>query len=393
MDLKKVCLLLLVATTAMITTALPVFGQNETSPTDGPDQDRLLEYYQTQRYTEAAEYLTQYYTEDVQDAKALAQLGYVNLMAGKLPEAENNYLKLYELNPKSLPALFSLATIQVKRGNQTKAKIYYNEIIALDSTNFNAYKELANLSKADASGGKVNYLIKANQLNPTDAAVVADLCQIYFKMNQHGKANDLLEPALKADPANIQLWKLKMPINMAAKKYTNAIEIGQQLLSNGDSSAFVMNNLARSYFLILKYKDALTYFLKVNDTATVNENLSYDIALCYRGLRDYKNANLYVSQAIEAGISPKTASYYGVLGDSFENLDKYQEAITAYKRGLLFENNGSLYYNIALTYETKLNDKKNAIANYNLYLKNFTLMSKNPKLAAFIKNKIEELKR
>lgn len=393
MDLKQKCLLLLFATTAMITIVLPVFGQNETSPTDGPDQDKLLDYYQTQRYTEAAKYLTQYYTEDVQDAKVLAQLGYVNLMAGKLPAAENNYLKLFKLNPKSLPALFSLATIQVKRGNEAKAKSYYKEIIALDSTNFNAYKELANLSKEDTSGEKLNYLIKANQLNPTEANVVFDLCQIYFKMNQHGKANDLLEPALKADSANIQLLKMKMPIDMTAKKYTAAIETGQQLLSYGDSSAFVMNNLAKSYFLILKYKDALTYFLKVNETASDNESLFYNIAMCYRSLRDYKNANLYVSKAIEVGISPKTASYYGVLGDTFENLDKYQEAITAYKRGLLFENNGSLYYNIALVYETKLNDKKNAIVNYNLYLNNFKLMNKNPKLAAFIKNKVEELKR
>ena len=123
------------------------------------------------------------------DEKALAQLGYVNLMAGNLNEAENNYLKLYASQPKSLPVLFSLATIQLKRGNDEKAKSYYDEIIAIDSTNFNAYKQLASLvDEADYSGQKFNYLKKANLLNPTEAEVVFELCQIYLKMDRQNEA-------------------------------------------------------------------------------------------------------------------------------------------------------------------------------------------------------------
>jgi tetratricopeptide (TPR) repeat protein len=386
MDFLKRLVLLLIITT----TALTVHAQNDKKQ-DEPDKEVLLEYYQTQRYAEAAKYLAPFYKEEHVNEKALAQLGYVNLMAGNLSEAENIYLKLYALQPKSLPVLFSLANIQVRRGDDNKAKTYYKEIVALDSTNFNAYKQLAGLSAA--AGEKINYLKKANSLNPTEAEVVFDLCQIYFKMNMHHKAREILEPALKADSANRQLLKMKMPISMAAKKYNDAIQTGQQLLSYGDSSTFVMNNLAKSYFLLLDYKNALDYFLKVKNSSEDNETLLYNIALSYRGLKDYKNASLYLNKTINEGISPKTASYYGLLGDSHENNDKNEEAITAYKRGLLFENNGSLYYNIALVYETKLNDKKNAIAYYNLYLKNFDDMAKNPKLASFIKNKIEELKR
>jgi len=80
------------------------------------------------------------------------------------------------------------------------------------------------------------------------------------------------------------------------------------------------------------------------------------------------------------------------LGDSFENIDKNEQANTAYKRGLLFENNGSLYYNIALVYENKFNDKKNAISYYNQYLKTINPQEQ-PKLITFIKNKVDELKR
>lgn len=359
----------------------------------GQNADTLLHYYQTQRYADALQYLQGFVQDDQSDPKLLGQLGYLNLMAGKLPEAEKIYLKLYAADTSSLPVLFNLASLQLKRGQQAKAAHYYKAIVAIDSNNLAAYKQLASGSKGVNAKEYQFYLSKANSLNPVDPDVAFDLCELYFNLGDYKRANAVLTPALQADTANLQLLKLKMPISIANKKYSEAIKTGEKLLSNGDSSTFVMNNLAKSHFLTLDYKNALKYFLQVKDKAMENEGLFYNIALSYRGLKDYKSAGIYLDKTLKEAISDKTATYYGLLGDSYEQIDKYQQALAAYKRGLLFENNGSLYYNIALVYEKGLQDKKNAIANYNLYLKHFTEMSKNPKLAAFIKNKIEELKR
>lgn len=356
------------------------------------DNEKLLELYQTQKYGEAATYLRGVYKEDTQNPKELAQLAYANMMAGKLPDAEKSYLKLYALQPANLITLFSLANINIRRGNDEKAKAYYLEILKLDSTNFNVYKQLARLDKGDVTPAKINYLKKANTLNPTDAEVVYELCELYFKRNFFAEASKILEPALQADTTNLQLLKMKMPISMANKKYTESIAAGVKLLNYGDSTTFVLNNLAKSYFLQLEYKNALKYFLIINDKSFDNEGLFYNIGLSYRGLKDYKNAAPYFERAIKEGVSNKIASYYGLLGDSFEEIGKNEEANTAYKRGLLFENNGSLFYNIALVYETKLNDKKNAISYYEQYLKTINEKEQS-KLITFIKNKIIELKK
>jgi len=356
------------------------------------DNDKLLELYQTQRYSEAAAYLQTIYKEDTQDSKELSQLAYAYLMAGKLPEAEKNYLKLYTQQPSNLSTLFSLANISIRRGIDEKAKGYYEEILKLDSTNFNVYKQLASLNKGDINTEKIRYLRKASALNPTDADVAFSLCEIYFKMNFFGEADKVLKPALAADSTNLQLLKMKMPISMANKKYDESIATGFKLLTYGDSSTFVLNNLAKSYFLKLDYRNALKYFLIINDKSFDNEGLYYNIGLSYRGIKDYKNAAPFFEKAIKEGISNKIASYYGLLGDSFEEINKNEEANSAYKRGLLFENNGSLLYNIALVYETKLNDKKNAISYYEQYLKSIN-EKEQPKLIIFIKNKITELKK
>ena len=356
------------------------------------DNNKMLELYQTQRYAEAASYLQSIFKEDTQDPKELSQLAYANLMAGKLPDAEKSYLKLYALQPNSLPTLFSLANISIRRGIDEKAKGYYEAILKLDSTNFNVYKQLASLNKDDISTEKIRYLRKANTLNPTDADVAFNLCEIFFKMNFYAEADKVLQPALAADSTNLQLLKMKMPISMANKKYDESIATGFKLLSYGDSSTFVLNNLAKSYFLKLDYRNALKYFLIINDKAFDNEGLYYNIGLSYRGVKEYKNAAPFFEKAIKEGISNKIASYYGLLGDSYEEINRNEEANTAYKRGLLFENNGSLLYNIALVYETKLNDKKNAINYYDQYLKTIN-EKEQPKLIIFIKNKITELKK
>ncbi|MHA4894745.1 tetratricopeptide repeat protein [Pedobacter sp. PWIIR3] len=356
------------------------------------NNEKLLELYQTQKYSEAALYLQSVYKEDTQDPKELSQLAYANLMAGRLPDAEKNYLKLYALQPTNLPTLFSLANINIRRGNDEKAKGYYAEVLKVDSTNFNAYKQLAMLDKGDMTTTKIKNLKKANALIPTDAEVAFELCELYFKINFFAEASKILEPALQADTTNLQLLKMKMPISMANKKYTESIATGTKLLGYGDSSTFVLNNLAKSYFLQLDYKNALKYFLIINDKSFDNEGLFYNIGLSYRGIKDYKSAVPYFEKAIKEGISNKIASYYGLLGDSFEEIGKNEDANIAYKRGLLFENNGSLLYNIALVYETKLNDKKNAISYYEQYLKTVN-EKEQPKLVIFIKNKIAELKK
>ena len=355
------------------------------------DNEKLLDFYQTQRYTEAAAYLQTVYKEDTQNPKELSQLAYASLMAGKLPDAEKNYLKLYEQQPTSLGTLFSLAGINVRRGNDEKAKGYYLEILKIDSTNFNVYKQLASFNKDDLNTEKINYLKKANQLNPTDADVAFILCEIYFKINNFKGASDILEPALQADSTNLQLLKMKMPISMANKKYPESIATGNKLLAYGDSSTFVLNNLAKSYFLQTDYKNALKYFLIINDKSFDNEGLYFNIGLSYYRLKDFKNAAPFFEKAIKEGISTKIASYYGLLGDSFEELNKNEDANSAYKRGLLFENNGTLLYNIAEVYE-KLKDKKNAISYYEQYIK--TLNEKEQaKQIIFIKNRITELKK
>jgi tetratricopeptide (TPR) repeat protein len=207
------------------------------------------------------------------------------------------------------------------------------------------------------------------------------------------QASTVLDSALKADSANLRLQKLKMPIDLEKRKYSEVIKTGQRLLNEGDSSVFVLNELGKAYYLTLDYKNALRCFLMIpEELSSDREMLYYDIARSYRGMKDYKNAVSYLEKAINLGISTRAASYYGLLGDSFEQIQQNESAKKAYQRGLDFENDGSLLYNIALLHEMKMNDKKTAISYYEHYLKTIDEKKKS-RQANYIKNKIAELKR
>lgn len=325
---------------------------------DSLDHQKLLEYYQARQYTEAAQYLQRIYI-DSNDVKKLKQLAYANLMAGNFNEAEKNYIRLNTQLPENTVVLTALADIKSRLNQGDEAARFYLAVIKIDSNNFNAYKKLAKL-KNDSPGTSKAYLLKASQLNPEDAEVAAALADSYFRNNQFSKAEETLKPALAADSINVILLNAKIPICMALEKYAEAIKAGRILLEEYE---------------------------------TPPENLLLQMALSHREIKEYKTAIAYLQKAIEAGISTKIASYYGLLGDSYENINQNKDAIKVYKRGLLFENNGSLYYNIALVYENKLNDKKNAINYYTQYLSSIKNPEKQKRHIAFIKNKIEELKR
>ena len=53
-----------------------------------PDNNRLLELYQTQQYREAAVYLESFYPDTITDAAVLGRLGYCYRMAGDYGQAE-----------------------------------------------------------------------------------------------------------------------------------------------------------------------------------------------------------------------------------------------------------------------------------------------------------------
>jgi tetratricopeptide (TPR) repeat protein len=356
------------------------------------DQEKLLEFYQSQRYMEAAQYLQTIYGTETQVPKELSQLGYANLMAGNLAAAEKSYQQLYLLQPGSIPVLFNLASISRRRGDEAKAKAYYLKIIKIDSLNFNVYRQLAAMIEMPAAPDKIYYLKKANSLQPAHADVAFDLATGLNLIKRNDSAYVVLQTALSADTLNMSLLKAKMPVCISLEKIDETLKTGNLLMMAGDSSGYVLNNMGKAYYNKKNYSKALEMFTIIEKMQQQNESTLYYTSICYRELNDFTRAADYMKMAIKEGISPYTSKYYKVLGEIYEKNAMVKNARQSYFKSLEFENDGGVYYNLALLNDFKLNNKRAALQYYNQYLASKPNPDKLKEVITYVNGRIDELK-
>lgn len=357
------------------------------------DQDKLLEFYQSQRFMEAANYLSTVYSPNTDNPKELAQLAYSNMMAGNLSTAEKSYAKLYTLQPNSLSVLFNLASINRRRGDEAKSKFYYMEIIKIDSMNFNVYKQLAAMVTNPIAPEKLFYLKKANAIQPTNPDVAFELASSLNLLKRNDTAYVVLQTALAADSSNMSLLKAKMPVCIVLDKLEETIKTGDQLMAYGDSSSYVLNNLGKAYYIKKNYQKALDKFLDIEKLQQQNESTLYYTSLCYRELNDFTKATEYMKLTIKEGISVYESKYYKILGEIYEKNSMIKTANQAYHKSLDFENDGGVYYNLGLLNDFKMNNKKDALKYYNQYLASKPDPEKMKEVIDYVKFRITELKK
>lgn len=354
---------------------------------DSLDKEKLLEFYQTQRYAEAASYLSSIYPPETNDVKALAQIAYCNMMAGKLVDAEKNYQKINQLQPQQFAVLFSLANINSRRGNKKSASDYLLQVVAIDSNNFSAYKRLADYT--DSTGLKTQYLQKANKLNATDADVAFDLAFIHRTQKNYQPAYDVLKVAIAADTSNMILQQALLPVANQLKKYNEVIVTGEKLLKTGADGNVVMD-VGKAYFFLKNYKKAIGFFQMLERMSMQNESVFYYMSLSYREMKNYEMAVKYAKLTIDESISPNITAYYNMLGGIYDEKQQLTLAANTYKKGLSYNANKNIYYRLGLLYDLKLKQPKQANTYYNLFLKSKDLEADDQPQVDYVKMRMEE---
>jgi tetratricopeptide (TPR) repeat protein len=332
------------------------------------DEALLLEYYQNQRFADAADYLKKTYPEPVTDIRALTQLAYTSQMVGKLADAEGYYQRIYNSDSTNTTVLFNLGAINVRRGNNLKAEGFYKKIAQRDTTNFMVYKQLATISHIRGEqANEFMYLIKANHLNPAEPDVASDLSDQYVLLKKFTEADSVLSKATIADPENSVLLLSRLKLVYSQGKWEDAKNIAIQLTELGDQSGYVLTKLGIAYYNLKDFVCSIETLAEISDMEQ-NETSYYIAALSYKALKRQTEATQSLALAINAGISPNVADYYSEMADSFDTLKNLKMAVFAYEKALQFEEKPITYYMLATVYDTELKNKKMAKFYYKKYI-------------------------
>ncbi|UEG51974.1 hypothetical protein LLH06_13480 [Mucilaginibacter daejeonensis] len=332
------------------------------------DQAKLLEYYQAQKYVDAAAYLKSVYTEPVTDPVALRNLAYTAQMAGKLTDAETYYTRLYNIDSTRSSVLNSLAGINLRRGNLVKAGDYFGRILAADTANFYVLTQLANISlRQRDTVHLISYLEQANRVNAEDADVASDLSDRYVEKRRFKDAEGVLSKAIAVDSQNVILLQSLIKLTHKQRKWPETVKVGNQLLKLGDGGYQTAIKLGQAYFNLKNYECCLEVLANL-DMMQQTEASYYYMGMSFKRLKRYPQAIENLEKAISEGISPAIASYYGEIGNSYNETKRNLRALTAYQKGLQFGDSPMIFYSLATLYDTDLKKKALAVRYFKKYL-------------------------
>jgi tetratricopeptide (TPR) repeat protein len=356
------------------------------------DDALLLEYYQTQRFADAADYLKKTYPEPIIELKTLSSLAYASQMAGRLPDAEAYYQRIYTADTTNTTILFSIGSINARRGDNLKAIAWYKKILLRDSTNFNVYKQMASLSQNMGNILEaINYLQKANKINAAEPDVAYDLTNFYITLKLFTKADTVVTTALQADTSNLLLLDGKAQAVYHLKKYTETVTLCNKLIQAGNQTSLIINMLGTSYFNLINYNDCITTFKLLEQSNTASETSYYYTAMSYKALGKQATAVSYLDKAITEAVSPNVDSYYSEIGDSYDHMHQLKNAVKAYQKSLLYGIIPLTYYELANMYDMELKNKQLARSYFKKYLNSAPPQNQHAYII-YAKSRIEQLK-
>lgn len=337
---------------------------------DSPDNQKIVQLYESQRFSEAANYLESFYQDSSTNIKLINSIGYSYRMSRNYPKAALYYTKLNELDSLNITALASLAWINQQRGMQNSATELYLKILALDSTYIDAYTALASLSKRKGDIiSTFNYLLWANLLQPNNSSIAIDFVDVCITLKNMSKADSVLSFALQYDPHHAGLLYSKAKISDGLKRYPDVINLTKKLIELGEGLQPVWSLLAKAYVNQSDYQAAMdTYTEAMQEFETWGEVDYYYMAISCKALKRFDEGLDYIEQALKAAISPNTGFYFAQKAGILKDLNKPSTAAATYIRSFQYQHEPIDYFNLAVLYDHDLQIKANALKYYRLYI-------------------------
>jgi tetratricopeptide (TPR) repeat protein len=211
---------------------------------------------------------------------------------------------------------------------------------------------------------------KSLALNPKNTSAIKNLSYLYASTYRADTAIKLLTRAIGIDPEDMELYVRRGGLHYLINYNKRALNDYLKVLSSGDSATLYLKRAGIGYSNNLQPKEAVEYLLKAygkdsNDYETTNY-----LGRSYFDLNDLKNSIYFYKRTLK--ILAPAVQQRGIasvmLAESQKKGGKYKEAIETYLDALKTSPDLSLYLIIANIYDEKLEDPKNAIYYYDIFL-------------------------
>jgi len=265
----------------------------------------------------------------------------------KCSEAVRNYSSAYEY---------------IKQGNLERARELLTEAIEDSTTYVDAYIALR---KVYMSLGDVNKAIETcmsglscvleeigkdvedveDELIEANRKLTLALADLYAKIGQPEKADELFEEIIKDNPKDANSWDICASYYFKQGRIDESIEYYEKAYQLNPENKGLAFRLGDAYFAAKRYKDAVEFLTEAKENFPDDIEIIKKIAEAYYNIGEYNNAINEYKEIIK--IAPKHVSSRIQIGNAYNEMKDYSKAKEYYHQALEIEpNNLSVYYQL-----------------------------------------------
>ena len=248
--------------------------------------------------------------------------------------ARRSFEKAMALNPSYIPAVASLASMDMAEGNPTRARKRFEEVLAVDPKNIPALLSLAKLTTATGGTAADSLVLikKSVSVNPDGVASRLALIDFYMANDEPKKADSAAQEALAAIPDKPEL------LDTAGRAQARAGEVNKALATYGKLATLQPSSplpYLRMAEIQLTNKNTVEAVKNLRKALEIRPNL-------FEAQRELVRILLGEGKTIDAiaiareveGQRPNEAVGYILEGDIHASQRRWSDAAAAYMNGI-----------------------------------------------------------
>lgn len=321
------------------------------------------------QFDQAQALLSDCYHHEPSNTDYLLKIAYCNVQTGRYPDAKLFYAQVLKLDSLNAEALGALGNIAERESNYGKAAGYYQRLIQMDSTNAFYFKKNGFAARRRGQAlPALGYFLRANELNDKDIETIDQLTDIYLALNQLDYAGQILAKGLQLDPRNLKLLYNKATLENKLKNYDLVAAAVEAAMEQGDTSDYFQMLLGVAYLHLDSLDRAVFHLKAICDREADSEYTHHFLGLAYRQQGQIDEAALEFEKAIEMGISDKMPDFHADLAAILENRNQRKAAIAHFQAAYDFDPRPEFLFDLARNADHYYKDKKIALRQYEQYL-------------------------
>jgi tetratricopeptide (TPR) repeat protein len=257
-----------------------------------------------------------------------------------------------------LALLLSFASCKTKDGTGASAKggkkqLTDKEKFDFQTHFFNGNKEkiLGNYDLAET------WFSAALRIDPTSAATMYELANIYAFQNNKNQALFYSKKAALADPKNVWYQLLYADCLKDNKQHAEVAAVFERIVKDYPERIDFYYELANAYLYASKPNDALRVYNRIEERIGVTEESSMQKLKIYKATKNYEKSVEEAEKLIKA--FPKEAKFYGILGEIYQDKGMSEKALQAYNDLLKVDpNNAYVHLSLADYYRNQKQNEK-----------------------------------